>query len=216
MGIVFGKTGVVEPIYETLLSKSACQVPYELRRYGVRYACETEMAASESNGKGFMALAGYIGVNTAPQNDGNVNIAMTAPVATEKSSGGGTPIAMTAPVITDQVGNKKKMQFILPAEYDSMDKIPKPTSSRVSIKEIPGATGAVHTFGGSCNDKKAEETAKKLIHQLKEDGVDVNEKEAMDKYSLWQFHPPFTIPLFRRNEIWIELNEAQVQGATKN
>mmetsp|Transcript_13410 Transcript_13410/g.20135 ORF Transcript_13410/g.20135 Transcript_13410/m.20135 type:complete len:218 (-) Transcript_13410:1398-2051(-) len=213
MGIVFGKTGVVEPAFDVLLSRSST-VPYQLRKYGVRYACETEYPVSaKSDSMGFRALAGYIGVGTTPQNDGGKGIAMTAPVVTEK---GGKAIAMTAPVITDTVGNDmKKMAFILPAEYDSMDKIPKPTNPKVKITEIPGANGAVHTFSGSCNDAKAKTTVKALIVQLKNDGVEIDEKVAMEKFELWQFHPPFTIPMMRKNEVWIGLSEDQVNDLMK-
>lgn len=213
MGIVFGKTGVKEPVFDLLLSRSDA-VPYQLRKYGVRYACETEYPLSDkSDSVGFRALAGYIGVGTAPQNDGGKGIAMTAPVVTEKA---GKAISMTAPVITDTVGNDmKKMAFILPAEYDSMDKIPKPTNPEVKITEIPGAKGAVHTFSGTCDNAKAKTKVQELIDQLKNDGVEIDEKAAMEKFETWQFNPPFTIPMFRKNEVWIGLSEDQVDGLMK-
>jgi len=209
MGMVFGKTGVAEPAFDLLLKRSSTAIPYEIRRYGVRYACETEFPSDGNNGMGFRALAGYIGVGTEPQNDGGKGIAMTAPVVTENRKG--AAIAMTAPVITDTVGDVKKMAFILPAEYDSMDKIPKPTNPKVKIAEIPAATGAVHTFSGSCNDQTGKDKAQDLIDQLKTDGVEIDDKAAMDKFELWQFNPPFTIPMLRKNEVWIDLTEGQVK-----
>lgn len=214
MGIVFGKTGVAEPAFDTIMSRSA-SITYDLRKYGVRYACETVYPMSDKNdGMGFRALAGYIGVGTSPQNEDVKGIAMTAPVVTEKSKG--KAIAMTAPVATEDAGNgMKKMAFILPAEYDSMDKIPKPTNPKVSISEIPANSGAVHTFSGSCNDKKAKEKVKALIDQLKSDGVDVDEKTAMESFELWQYHPPFTIPMMRKNEVWVSLNEDQIDHLLK-
>lgn len=213
MGIVFGKTGVAEPAFDVLLSRTSSTVPYELRKYSMRYACETKYSASSNNDSaGFRALAGYIGVGTDPQNEGNKGISMTAPVVTEKSKG--TAISMTAPVVTDTVGDKmKKMAFILPVEYDSMEKIPKPTNPNVEIVEVPPSSGAVHTFSGKAGDAKAE--AKKLIEQLKEDGVDINEKDAIENFQLWQFHPPFTIPMCRKNEVWIDLTEMQINDLTK-
>ena len=209
MGIVFGKTGVAEPAFDVLLSRSTT-VSYQLRKYGARYACETEYPAdAKSNSMGFKALAGYIGVGTAPQNDGGTGIAMTAPVVTEKSQG--KSISMTAPVVTDSVGDDmKKMAFILPAEYDSMDKIPKPTNPKVKITKLPAAKGAVHTFSGSCNDERAKVKARELIGQLRNDGVEIDEKAVLEKFELWQFHPPFTIPMMRKNEVWIGLSEDQV------
>jgi hypothetical protein len=208
MGIVFGKTGVAEPAFDVLLTRSSASVKYQIRKYGVRFACETEVTSGK-DGMGFKTLAEYIGVIGSPQNDGGKGIAMTAPVVTEQIKG--TAIAMTAPVVKESVGSdKKKMAFMLPAEYDSMDKIPKPTNPNVKISEIPSSTGAAHTFSGSCNDEKAKTKAQELIDQLKNDGVEIDEKEAIENFDLWQFHPPFTIPFLKKNEIWIDLTEEQV------
>lgn len=209
MGIVFGKTGVAEPVFDCLLSRSS-PLPYEIRKYGVRYACETEYSTSSGNdGMGFRALAGYIGVGTKPQNDGETSISMTAPVVTAEKKG--ESIAMTAPVVTEGIGGgMKKMQFVLPAKYDSMDKIPKPTNPNVKITKVPAASGAVHTFSGSCNDEKGRVQVQKLIEQLKEDGMEIDEGKALENSLLWQYNPPFTIPTLRRNEVWVDLSESQV------
>lgn len=231
MGIVFGKTGVLEPPFQVLLTRnynSKIQTPYEIRHYGIRFACETEYSTTTSSSSsandsmGFRTLAGYIGVGTSPQNTASRGIAMTAPVVSS-SGGGGQAIAMTAPVVTSAVakgGNAgpstaKKMAFILPQEFDSLDKIPQPTNPNVHITQIPAAKGAVHAFNGSCSDAKAKSKARELVQQLKQDGVDIKEEEAMENFELWQFHPPFTIPMLRRNEVWIALSEEQVNDLLK-
>lgn len=240
MGIVFGKTGVLEPPFQVVLTRSSpvATTPYQLRHYGVRYACETMYTLEKggTDGTGFRALAGYIGVGTSPQNTISQGIAMTAPVVTtsistagKEKEGGGTAIAMTAPVITTTTSTSstssssstkssstvKKMAFVLPQEYDSMEKIPKPTNPNVKITEIPSAKGAVHTFSGWCNDEKAKSKARELVHQLRDDGVNIEEEDALTKFQLWQFHPPFTIPMLRKNEVWIELTEDQVNDLLK-
>eukprot|EP01083_Nonionella_stella_P072086 194133_1 len=215
MGIVFGKTGVLEPSFDVILSRSSAAVPYEIRRYGIRYAIETEYQSGR-NGDGFRALAGYIGVGTSPQNEGSVGIAMTAPVVTDSGAkGSGEKIAMTAPVVTSDSDSKssegmKKMQFILPEEYDDISKIPKPTNPKVIVKEVPAATGAVHTFSGAMNDTKEKTKVSEIANQLKEDGVDMTEEEVGQNYALWQFHPPFTLGPMRKNEIWVGLSQEQV------
>lgn len=209
MGIVFGKTGVAEPVFETLLSRTNnCTVPYEFRRYGQRFAIET-LYEKDDTSSAFRSLAGYIGVGGPPQNEGSQPISMTAPVVTA-----GQKIAMTAPVVTNQIegSSTKKMQFILPAEYDSIDKIPKPKSSKVTIQEVPPAIGVVHQFSGWVKDDVAKGKVKALVKQLQEDGMDtLTESEALDKYLLWQYNPPFTVPQLRRNEVWIELSDDQVK-----
>ena len=209
MGIVFGRTGVLEPPYEVLLSRNtgANIMNYEVRKYGKRFAIETSCASDEDSGKSFMKLAKYIGVSSAPQNDGGVPISMTAPVVTDMNTVEGKTIAMTAPVVM----SSSMMQFILPAEFDQVSKIPKPLNSDVHVVEVPPAVGAVYKFSGWVKREEGAEKVKQLTKQLNEDGVNIGEDEAKKKSLLWQFHPPFTLPFLRRNEVWIELTEAQIK-----
>jgi hypothetical protein len=140
-------------------------------------------------------------------------MAMTAPVAMERK---GTPMAMTAPVAmgndasSDQ--GSKTMKFFLPAEYDAMEKIPKPTNPDVKIVEIPPQVGVVHRYSGSFSQKLHDEKAKALSAQLQEDGIDrMTEDYVMQNYQFWGFNAPFTIPMFRRNEVWLELTLEEVE-----
>ena len=60
--------------------------------FALRFAIEAEMDPSGAHREGtpsgtrspFMKLAGYIGVGSAPQNEGENKIAMTAPVTMKK------------------------------------------------------------------------------------------------------------------------------------
>lgn len=214
MGIVFGKTGVAEPKYESLLCRSSCDTPYEVREYGTRFAIETDVVRNET-GLAFRRLAGYIGVGSTPQNEGVVSIAMTAPVSTASSSStkGGTTIAMTAPVSTSRRDDQHcTMAFYLPSEYDAMSKIPKPTNPDVRVCQVPPASGVAHTFHGSVDAELATSKVKAMVRQLNADGLSsLQEKDAIDHHLLWQFNPPFTIPYFRKNEIWIPLTSEQIQ-----
>merc|ERR1712013_649568 len=70
----------------------------------------------------------------------------------------------------DQGG--KTMKFFLPAEYDSMEKIPKPTDPAVKIAEVPAQVGVVHRYSGSLSEQLHDEKAKALSAQLREDGID--------------------------------------------
>jgi hypothetical protein len=204
LGMIFGKIGVEEPAFELLLSRtlSSPQTPYEVRRYGKRYAIETTMNPSEKTSSPFMALAGYIGVTKAPENEKKEAIAMTAPVAMDK----------------DHESGVKSMKFILPSSYDDLAKIPKPTNAdRVTVKELDPAVGAVHRFSGSFDEDVCMKKVKALASQLLVDGVNLPKGEdglvALDKikYEWWGFNPPFTLPFLRRNEVWIELDETQTE-----
>ncbi len=215
MGTIFGKESVKEPPYEVLLQRTNVKTPYELRKYATRYAATVEYNGSTS--EGFRALAKYIGVFGTPQNEGSTNIAMTAPVVMEEDSttkqGKPTPIAMTAPVVmeTNVTHGMNKMMFMLPEEYNDIAKIPKPTNPAVHIERIPSETGAVHRYNGNFNSKINSNMAQQLGEQLLSDGlVDVTDDYAMEHFQFWGYNPPFTIPYFKRNEVWIKLNKDQV------
>ena len=122
---------------------------------------------------------------------------------------------MTAPVAMEKnINNKggKKMKFFLPAEYDTLEKIPKPTNPDVKILEVPPAVGIVHRYSGSLTEKLHDEKALALSAQLREDGVDrMTEGYVLQHYQFWGYNPPFTLPMFRRNEVWLELTREEVE-----
>jgi hypothetical protein len=213
MGSVFGKENVEEPAFECVLSrKQQVDTPYEIRKYGKRFAAEVSYSGDPEDRKNankpFWTLAEYIGVFGKPQNESAKSISMTAPVAME-----GTPIAMTAPVAmeSDDKGENCTMKFFLPAEYDDLSKIPKPVNPAVKIQEIPPQTGAVHRFSGYRSQEKNQKIAKEIAQQLMADGVDgMSEDHVLQNYEYWGYNPPFTLPMFRRNEVWISLTQSQV------
>ena len=215
MGSIFGKESVAEPPFQVVLERTGThvQTPYEIRRYGPRFAAEVHFNATGDTremGEPFRALARYIGVFGTPENEGKQAISMTAPVVTEKQA---TKMAMTAPVVTENSGTsgEKVMKFILPVEYDEMAKIPKPTNPDVTIEEIPSQVGVVHRFSGSWTEATNRKTAAELSSQLTADGLDrMSMDHVLDHFQFWGYNPPFTIPMFRRNEIWVELHEAEV------
>lgn len=216
MGSIIGKQSVAEPAFDVLLNRNNhhVQCAYEIRKYGERFAAAVAYQEGDDMGSPFRTLAGYIGVFGDPQNEGEKPISMTAPVVVEDArSSSGTPIAMTAPVVMEnnQDGDSKTMKFILPAEYDDISKVPKPTNPAVHIEEIPPQMGAVHVFSGLMSEATNQKMAAELGRQLESDGVDgMSEEYAVGNFQFWGYNPPFTIPIFRRNEVWVELTEAQV------
>ena len=241
MGIVFGKTGVSEPSYKVLATVSSGAVPYEIRSYGQRFVAETEYTGTGRNSADspFRSLARYIGVFGEAENKGGQKVSMTAPVAMSPSSGGGgTKLSMTSPVsMKESDGSERRvMQFFLPEEYTTLESIPVPTNSAVHIRAVPGATGAVYRFSGSMDMGHARDLALKLGAQLREDGVaSASDDYVLENYEFWGYNPPvstslvpsldhrlfvqiashsllqFTLPMFRRNEIWLELDASSVE-----
>jgi len=209
MGSVFGKESVKEPPFEVLLERNTGKTPYELRKYGTRYGASVEYSANDTSTP-FGILAKYIGVFGTPQNSGSTSIAMTAPVVMEDEGTTPTSIAMTAPVVMENDGKMKKMMFMLPIEYDDMSKIPKPTNPMVHIEEILSEIGAVYRYNGNYNNKVNREKARMMGMQLLSDDVPgLTEDYVLSNFQFWGYNPPFTIPYFRRNEIWLKLNDEQ-------
>ncbi|KAL3805851.1 hypothetical protein HJC23_007812 [Cyclotella cryptica] len=221
MGNVFGKQTVAEPPFDVLLDRDSPDVTtsYEIRKYGQRFAATCAYVTGKGNNEDmnepFTALANYIGVFGKAQNEGDEKISMTAPVVLDGGSSSpgnaGTTIDMTAPVVTESGDNGQMvMKFMLPAKYDELSKIPKPLDPSVRIEEVPPQTGAVHRYNGRWNEDRNREIALDLGRQLMQDGVSITQDFVGEHWQFWGYNPPFTIPHFRRNEIWLELNEEQV------
>ncbi|KAF3448963.1 hypothetical protein FNV43_RR09685 [Rhamnella rubrinervis] len=120
------------------------------------------------------------------------------PTAAEK-------IAMTAPVVTKSsgAGDEKKlvtMQFLLPSTYQKAEDAPKPSDERVVIVEEGERKYGVVRFGGVATDEVVAEKVEKLKKNLERDGHKV-----IGDYVLARYNPPFTLPMFRTNEVMIPI-----------
>ena len=210
MGSVFGKESVAEPAFDLLLQRAqgSVETPYEIRRYGERFAAEASYSGDDDSP--FRLLASYIGVFGSPQNEAAESIDMTAPVMMQNR--GGTAIDMTAPVMkSSNEQGQKTMEFVLPAKYDELSKIPRPTNPNVHIKEIPPQVGAVHRYNGSMDDDRSRKIALELAAQLRKDGIEISDSDVARNYQFWGYNPPFCLPAFRRNEVWVELTVEQAE-----
>jgi hypothetical protein len=184
MGIVFGVTGTKGPVYEVLAKTSS----YEIRNYNQGFL--TAEIPMTSDNEGFSALAKYIGVFGKPENTISQPMAMTHPVIKEEN--------------TDT--SNEVMKFVLPGEYVHIADAPKPTNAKISIHENPPQYLAVIGFSGWYNPSLGVTYLDKLSSSLKHDGYvnfDTNPKDL--SWSVAQYHPPFTIPFLRLNEVWIKL-----------
>ncbi|MED6211442.1 hypothetical protein PIB30_073703 [Stylosanthes scabra] len=206
MGLIFGKIAVETPKYEVVKSTQ----DYEIRRYAPSVVAQVTYDPSLPQFKGnkdggFMVLANYIGALGNPQNTKPEKIAMTAPVITKGTTG--EKIAMTAPVVTKDSGHDgsggeaKKMvtmQFILPSVYEKAEDAPKPVDERVEIKEEGEKKYGVVKFSGVATDGVVKEKVEKLKESLERDGYKV-----IGEFLLARYNPPWTIPMFRTNEVMI-------------
>ena len=171
---------------------------FELRRYDPQIVAQTWVTGDqkEAGNKGFKVLADYIfGNNTAPNGDSS-KISMTAPVKMQPQTGASKKIAMTAPVAMQEQDGKWRVRFVMPSKY-TMQTLPKPNNSAVSIIEVPAKTYGVIKFSGLTGaDKVATKTA-----QLQDWMQNLN---VVGIPEMARYNPPWTLPFMRRNEVMIE------------
>ncbi len=193
-----------EPRYEVILSEG----DMELRRYAPMLIAETEVEGSmdEASNKGFRLIAGYIfGDNQSPDAGQKAKIAMTAPVTVEPQS---SKIAMTAPVTPEpqsdatdmQAARRWRIHFVMPSQY-TLETIPKPSNSLVQLREIPARHYAVHRYSGFNTLFRIQQKTDDLLQWTAGKSLMLTGTPQLARYN-----PPWTLPMFRRNEIMVEVS----------
>ena len=169
---------------------------FEVRRYETCvFADVTVNGDFESAGSaGFRPLISYISGNNKP----NSKIAMTAPVVQEPV----TKVAMTSPVMQQSSGSENIISFVMPAGM-TLDVLPIPTSSKVSLREVPEQLVAVSRFSGRWTLATYMKHVAELESNIAEAGFTTNGAPRFAR-----FDPPWTPWFMRRNEIQIPIATA--------
>lgn len=189
---------IEEPKYEVRTS----QAPFELRHYAPTLIAQTivEGDMDEASNKGFRLIADFIfGNNLAANSEQAAKIAMTAPVTVEPQS---SKIAMTAPVtIEPQLGSAQqwRVHFVMPSQY-TLANIPKPKNSAVTLHELPSKYFVVHRYSGFNTVARVQEKTDEALAWAKQQSLKVIGTPQLSRYD-----PPWTLPMFRRNEIMVEV-----------
>jgi hypothetical protein len=154
----------------------------------------------EASNKGFRLIADFIfGNNLAADSEQAAKIAMTAPVTVEPQS---SKIAMTAPVtIEPQLGSAQqwRVHFVMPSQY-TLATIPKPKNSAVTLHELPSKYFVVHRYSGFNTEARVQEKTDDALAWAKQQSLKVVGTPQLSRYD-----PPWTLPMFRRNEIMVEV-----------
>lgn len=199
---------VEEPKFDVLAEDGS----YQLRRYAPVIVAETLVDGDmdAASGKGFRLIADYIfGNNTltaAGAESASAKIAMTAPVTLEPVARS-AKIAMTAPVTAEPVAANASMatasqwriQFVMPGEY-SMQSLPRPVNPAVSLRELPARTFAVLSYSGLNTDSKVQQKTDELVAWMRS-----RQLQPVGTAQLARYDPPWTLPMWRRNEIQVEV-----------
>ena len=104
-------------------------------------------------------------------------------------------IEMTTPVTQTQKNNISFMQFYLPSKFNKKT-TPIPSNSDVKITLMKEGYFAVIRYSGRSSDKNFTKHRKILYKKLIEDKISINGFAIKATYN-----PPWTLPLFRRNEV---------------
>jgi len=202
---MMGQTAMAieEPAFKVTLKSE----PFEVRQYAPILVAETmvEGDMDEASNKGFRRIADYIfGNNRAAQSGNSAKIAMTAPVTVEPQS---EKIAMTAPVTMSAVINDMReaklwrVHFVMPSQY-TLSTLPQPNNPEVKLKEVPGKLMAVHSYTGFNTLAKVQSKTDELMAWLQQKNFKVIGAPQLSRYD-----PPWTLPMFRRNEIMVEIEK---------
>ena len=176
-----------EPKYKTIKTSDV----YEIREYDDRLAVEIEYSNEDS---GFRYLFNYI----SGENKSSEKVKMTVPVTQS------VKINMTTPVTQSSQGGKMKMQFYLPSKF-TIKNAPQPTNERVNLIIMKGGVYAVISYSGRLTNRNYSKHYKQITNQLNKDNIEFIEPAIRATYN-----GPFTLPIFRRNEIMIKINYNEI------
>jgi hypothetical protein len=173
---------------------------FELRRYGTYLIAETEVDAGFMNAGNvaFGRLFRYIsGANTS-----GTEIAMTAPVE-QSNRERGEKIAMTAPVEQAVDAGVYRVGFVVPRKF-TRETVPRPTDTRIRIREVPPRTVAVWRYTGRWTEENFREHERELRARLQSRSL---QPEPGDSAIIARYDAPFMPWFLRRNEVLIPLVE---------
>ncbi len=121
---------------------------------------------------------------------------MTSPVSQESEK-----IAMTSPVAQQKSQGNWAVSFMMPASY-SIDILPKPKDPKIKLRQVKGRKIASIRYSGLWNEKGY------LHHKKKLDAWITEKKFTVTGEPVWaRYNAPFTPWFMRRNEILVPVDK---------
>lgn len=191
---VVGESGVETAPYTLLVADKVQNI--EVRNYETMVLVSTSMGSGSNTA--FRRLFNYI----TGENDGAAEIAMTAPVIMndkKEDMKKGVDIAMTAPVFMQEHADRSVMSFVMPIDF-TMENTPKPTNPDVWVTEVKNYKVASIQFSGMLSDSNVKQHTDILTNWIANNGF-----SAIGQPQEAAYNGPLTIPMFRRNEVLIEI-----------
>jgi hypothetical protein len=167
---------------------------FEIRQYQAQIVAETivDSGFDDAGNVAFGRLYNYISGN----NRSKESIAMTAPVSQKADS---EKISMTAPVNQQKSGGKWSVSFLMPSKY-TMETIPEPLDSNVTLREVPPRKIAAVRYSGTWSRKRYEQKKSNLEQFIADKGLKIIGEAIFARYD-----PPFQLWFLRRNEVLIPI-----------
>jgi hypothetical protein len=184
----FALAATEEPKYSVLLKEDA----FELRQYAAQIVAETAVNGDmdSASSQGFRAIADFIfGNNKAPGQNTSAKIAMTAPVTVQPRTQENSL----------REAKDWRIQFVMPADY-TMATLPKPNNQAVQLREVPAQRFAVLRYSGLNTESKVEDKTNELLAWVKTKNWQMAGSPQLSRYD-----PPWTLPMWRRNELRVEV-----------
>jgi hypothetical protein len=166
--------------------------PFEIRKYAPILIAETFVDGDmdEASSKGFRLIADFIfGNNQVTDSNASSKIAMTAPVTAEPQSSESTL----------QAAKKWRIHFVMPSQY-TLANIPKPKNDAVTLRDVPSKFFVVHSYSGFNSLSRVQAKTDEALEWANRKALKVLGPPQLSRYD-----PPWTLPMFRRNEIMVEV-----------
>jgi hypothetical protein len=106
---------------------------------------------------------------------------------------------MTAPVLAEEKNNQWFISFVMPKEY-SLQTLPKPNNSEITLTNLPKEKFAVIIFSGLVRESSYDEKIILLNNFIKKKKL-----KTLGSVQIARYNPPWTLPFFRRNELMIKV-----------
>jgi DNA gyrase inhibitor GyrI len=189
--------------------------PLEIRRYPSHWVAETRVGGvgwEAALNEGFRRLARYVfGANHRPLvlppsgSDADVGVGSETPDLSLTVQGRlqAEKLAMTAPVNASDNGDRTyTIAFNMPRGRTGAS-LPVPDDERVMLTSKPPRRVAVLRYRGRYTADKVASKFAELMARLREAGLTHRGDPEFAGYD-----PPTTLPLLRRNEVWVDLAPA--------
>lgn len=172
----------------------------ELRRYPSLVQAETTVAEEDwelALEEGIRRLAAYI----AGDNARREQLSITSPVLSSPAER--NELEMISPA-TARTPEGYTVVFLMPSERD-LPSLPAPRDSRVTLRALPARRIGVLRRRGRCTCERVRAEESRLWALVEHAGLSPISEPALAAYD-----PPWTLPMLRRFEIWVDVANAQV------